>query len=81
MHSKQVDDEMVLYDPDGNLVHRLNLTATLIWQSCDGIQSPEQIAVKLAQTFQVSLAQARSDVYRTMQKLHNLGLLQVKEPA
>ncbi len=36
MESADLPDGLALFDPDRNVVHHLNPTATLIWELCDG---------------------------------------------
>ena len=41
---QQMGDETVVYDEQRNHIHRLNRTAALVWQNCDGRQAAGDIA-------------------------------------
>jgi DNA-directed RNA polymerase specialized sigma subunit len=43
-----VQDEVVVYDRDRRLAHRLDSTATRVWQSLDGTHSAREVADRLA---------------------------------
>ena len=40
---RQADNENVLYDPDTESVHLLNVTAMAIWVLCDGETTPDEM--------------------------------------
>ena len=44
---QDVDDELVIYDQNTRKTHRLNPTASLVWQTCDGKKSISDIAAAL----------------------------------
>src|SRR5262249_46513720 len=46
--SETVGEELVLVDQTTNRAHRMNRTAALVWQRCDGQHSVEEIAGALA---------------------------------
>jgi hypothetical protein len=70
-----VDDEVVILDRATGHVHRLNPTASCIWNHCDGLNTPEAIAGYLAEDFNQSPDAVVKDVIDTIQKLRRLGLL------
>ncbi len=73
--SRVVDGEVVILDrPTGN-VHRLNATASFIWNQCDGESTPADIASRVAESFDRSLDQVLGDVVETLANLEKLGLL------
>jgi len=45
--SKDLEEEFLVYDPDGDQVHVLNEVAREIFLLCDGSRHPEDIAVLL----------------------------------
>ncbi len=69
-------EEVVLCDPEADVVHVLNPTARVIWELCDGAHSPAQMMEALQAQFSVSpernLAQ---DVEQTLSELAGKGLL------
>ena len=42
--SRELDDEVVIYDPQRHEGHCLNSTAAAVWKLCNGNNSPSQIA-------------------------------------
>lgn len=70
-----VDDELMMYNPADGATHALNLTAALVWESCDGAHTLDEIAQELAGDFKVPLPRARADVDTVIGKLYHLGLL------
>jgi hypothetical protein len=44
-----VGDELIVYDRDRHRVHRLNQTAALVWQHCDGSATAAEMAAQLEQ--------------------------------
>lgn len=73
--SRVVDGEVVILDrPTGN-VHRLNATASLIWDHCDGASTPADIAAHVAAHFDRTPDQVLGDVMETLANLEKLGLL------
>lgn len=79
--SRIVDGEAVVLDRATDQVHRLNLTATCIWNQCDGLRSPEEIASVVASTFDCPSDQVLEDTLRTLDELQRLGLLSLESPA
>ena len=53
-----MDDEVLVYDPVVDRTHRLNVSATLIWELCDGTRSLEDIARVLTEQFEVEFETA-----------------------
>ena len=77
--SHQVDGELVIYDPEREVVHRLNETARLIWEFCDD-SNMDRIAERIASTFDVSIKTARKDCESTVGKLRDMGLITLVDP-
>ena len=65
----ELDDEILLYDPSVDKSHRLNASATFIWQHCDGDHSPEEIARLLTEYYEVDYDSALHDAQKTIQKM------------
>lgn len=72
---KELDDEIILFDPLTNVTHRLNQTASLVYLSCDGLTSPDQIVRSYQDVFQVSTDISHRDVTQVLSSLQNLALL------
>ena len=49
--SRELDDEVVIYDPQRHEGHCLNATAAAVWKLCDGKNSASQIAVIVSRQF------------------------------
>ena len=76
----ELDGELVLYDPDRDVVHTLNATAHAIWKQCDGAHGIEDIVRELTAHYDVSPEAARGDVERVLAQLSNLQLIRQVEP-
>lgn len=74
--SRTVEDEVVILNRETGQVHRLNLTASYIWELCDGTNTPDDIAARLAADFDRTTDQVLDDVVRAIGNLRELDLLQ-----
>ena len=70
-----MDDEVLVYDPVIDRTHRLNLSATLIWELCDGTRSLEDIARALTEQFEVEFEIALQDARIVLKQLKEEQLL------
>lgn len=70
-----------VYDPLTDHTHRLNATALEIWKQCDGGHRAADIAARLTDLFEVSLAESQKHVDRMIQELHSLQMLVADEAA
>ena len=73
--ARVVADECVLLDRDAGLVHQFNLTASFIWDRCDGWSTVDEIAALVAARFDVDRGVARVDVAAVVRQLLDLNLL------
>ncbi len=73
--TRTVNGETVILDRDGQKVHRLNATASRVWEDCDGTKTPEDIAASLAAVFGMDSAVVLPDVREAIASLERLGLL------
>ena len=71
-----VAGERVVLDPDTKAMHQLNITATMVWERCDGVLSVGSIAEKLVEQFGIAEDLAERDVSETVAKFRSLGLLE-----
>ena len=74
--SRELDNEMVLFDPRTNKLHSLNPTACFVWQHCDGITSVDMLATLLGRSFAVSSDQAEADLRSLLGMMHDEGLIE-----
>ena len=73
--SHSVDDEVVILNRETGQVHRLNVTASHIWELCDGTNTPDQIATQLKAAFNQTTDQVFDDVVTALIDLRDLDLL------
>ena len=72
---RDLGDEYVFYERDGDRVHVLNGTAREIFLLCDGSRNEDQIAAALQERYGIDGETARRDTAQTLQRLVELGLL------
>lgn len=70
-----VDGETVVLDRAKGLIHRLNGSASVIWDRCNGERGLSEMAVTVASAFHVDLETAERGVTVAIQQLGELGLL------
>lgn len=75
LETRTVDGEIVILDLQKGNIHRLNSTASLIWGECDGTRTASEIAMRLAEGFEIPSSQALDDVNAALAELDRLGLL------
>ena len=71
----ELDDEVLLFDPEGDVVHRLNVSASLIWHQCDGRRSLADIAQELTEQYDVEFDQALCDARKVLLQLEQRDLV------
>ena len=75
--TRTIDDETVILDQARGLIHRLNPTAGLIWNHCDGSSAVADIVWTLGRMFEIDPTTARRDVLSTVRLLGRLGLVEL----
>ena len=73
---RTVEDEKVILNRDGEHIHQLNLTASFVWDRCDGSHEVAQIADELAEAFGVDSELTLKDVSDVVLQFSQLGLLE-----
>ena len=73
--SREVDGETLVLDGRKDLVHRLNPTASFIWQRWQSGDPPQDIAAALADAYDVDMGAATRDVTTTLSRLKELDLV------
>jgi hypothetical protein len=73
--ARVVADECVLLDREAGLVHQFNVTASFIWDRCDGWSTVDEIAARMAERYDVDPGVARVDVAAVVRQLLDLNLL------
>lgn len=74
---REVGGEWVVYDPQGRLLHGLNVTGALVWSLCDGERDLDGIVdgVRSALASAPDRDTVRRDVARILEELEEAGLL------
>ncbi len=75
----ELDDELLLYDPRIDRTHRLNGSASVIWQHCSGERSVEDIASKLTEAFDVAIDEALPDTQAALQQMISEHLVVIED--
>jgi|WetSurMetagenome_2_1015567.scaffolds.fasta_scaffold185657_2 hypothetical protein len=76
---RRIEDKVVLIGKEGATIHTLNRTASHIWDLCDGVNSPNEIAANLCERFDVPAEEAIADVRETINKLEQMGLIEKRD--
>jgi hypothetical protein len=71
---EEAGDELVVYDQERQQAHRLNRTAALVWQHCDGKRTPKQMATLLQKELNPEADETL--VWVTLDRLSGANLLQ-----
>lgn len=73
---RDVGDELMFYEREGDRVHILNGTARAIFHLCDGARSVEEIADAVRERFEVDADTARRDVHEAIERMVSLGIVE-----
>ncbi|HEX9246430.1 MAG TPA: PqqD family protein [bacterium] len=74
----RLDDELLVYVPRSEIAFTLNRSAVAIWELCDGTRTVEEITEELGQCLGRSRTTLLTDVMRGVNRLHELGLLELR---
>jgi hypothetical protein len=75
LETRRVDDEVVVLDTSGHRVHRLNGSASFIWECCDGRNSIPDLVARLAAAYELSEDAVLNDVHKALAEFDRLGLM------
>ena len=73
--SREVNGEMLVLDGRAELIHQLNPTATFIWQQAQSGSAAAEIALALAEQYDIDPETAHRDVAATLARLKELNLV------
>ena len=73
---KTIEGETVILNREKGVIHQLNQTATIIWDSCDGKHAIDDMVDRLAMVLEIDSTKCRKDVVRALADLRNLDLLE-----
>lgn len=68
---EEMDDEILLYNPQSNITLHLNESSALIWKMIDGESSVGALIEVLAENYPEAKGQIQGDVTEFMQQLLN----------
>jgi hypothetical protein len=71
--SRELDDEVLIYDPQRHEGHCLNSTAAAVWTLCDGKNTPSQIARIVSRQFSAGVDELIVDL--ALERLADVHLL------
>ena len=72
---RNIEGETVILNREAGVLHRLNPTASFIWEHCDGSSGVSDIVAQLANAYNVDFTTCHKDVSETVIKLESLNLL------
>ena len=78
---RELPGETLVYDLDRDVAHCLNETASLVWQQCDGNNTPHQIARSVADTLNQPIDDRVIWLALTQLSQHKLLTEQVRSPS
>lgn len=67
----------ILLDPQRGIYHKLNDTATYIWNACNGTKSIQKIYGAVANAYKISRPRAARDVNSIISRLSRAGMLKL----
>ena len=70
------DGSALLHEPESDAIYAITVTAAVAWDLARDGNSVEEIAVHLAETYDVALPDARRDLAALVDRLAGLGLLE-----
>lgn len=76
--SEQLDDELIVYDPDRDRGHCLNRTAALVWRHADGEHTVAQLAAVLRE--ELDPVADENLVWHALDRLNAAHLLEEPRP-
>ncbi len=73
--TQRLDGEYVVFDPQNDTVHTLNVTAQLIWLRCTENLAIDELISEMTSRYDVPHETVCKDIYQAVDQLCNLGLL------
>ncbi|HWD55300.1 MAG TPA: PqqD family protein [Acidimicrobiales bacterium] len=71
----ELDENVAVYDDVGQLLILLNSSAGSVWKLCDGSTTVDEIVEALGEAFPDQAPVIGDDVYETLRKLADMGLV------
>ncbi len=76
-----LEDGLILYDRNANLVHHLNPSARIVWFLCDGITDLGKLAGEIAEEYHLDAQDVAAQVAGLVAELDAVGLVEDANPA
>jgi hypothetical protein len=76
LNYRTIEGETVILNRKDGRLHQLNVTASFIWDCCDGNSNIAEIVDRLASTYEVDASTARKDVEEVISNLRHSNLLE-----
>lgn len=73
-------DDNLLVDGSGDTLLLLNDTALALWELCDGTNTVDEMVAAVVQLFQADPREVRQDVVRTIDRLREVGAVEIYVP-
>jgi len=70
---REIDDELVVYDPVTDHTALLNRSAALAFSLCDGTRAPSEIVREVARVYGVEEDDVRTDIEHTLEDFFTRG--------
>lgn len=74
--TEEVEEDLLLYDSDKDHVHLLNVSASAIFELCDGTRTAQEIAQEIAKLVTPGDHDIGKDVGQTLGELREKGLIE-----
>ena len=72
---REIDDETVIISPNDSVMHELNDTGSFLWKNIDGKKSAAELAVLLAENYEVTPDIALSDTQALLEEMSSRKLV------
>ena len=73
---REIDDATVIISPNDSVMHELNDTGSFLWKNIDGYKSAADLAVLLAEKYEVTPDMALTDTQSLLQEMCSRKLLE-----
>jgi hypothetical protein len=77
LRTRVVEGETVVLDRREEFVHQFNITASYIWERCNGLYTAEEITRGICRDFDVDFPTAQRDVLVTVERFQQAKLLEI----
>jgi hypothetical protein len=71
-----LEDESLILDLKKEQIHQLNITASFVWNNCDGKTRIDEVTAKLTEQFDIDIDTAKNDIEQILKQLSDLQLIE-----